>query len=189
LPLLAQEISAQKTMGANDQQLAGIAQQLGDLRAIRERIETASSPMVLAQLRTQAANAIRVASESVQSAQGSAAAVSGAAALRAASPEARRLLGQGSAEISARTGEMFSIGSKYGIDLSDERVRERELKRKEEDLRNKGDLHGALGAHSERLHNEIGGYDKLLESGKLSPEEQRKIEARKQKAQEELEKT
>lgn len=176
-------------MGANDQQLAGIAQQLGDLRAIRERIETASSPMVLAQLRTQAANAIRVASESVQSAQGSAAAVSGAAALRAASPEARRLLGQGSAEISARTGEMFSIGSKYGIDLSDERVRERELKRKEEDLRNKGDLHGALGAHSERLHNEIGGYDKLLESGKLSPEEQRKIEARKQKAQEELEKT
>lgn len=173
-------------------QLAGIDRRAGEVHALLERIEATGSMVAIAQLQHKVTEIQRAATETAQVAQGvvaSATGTSAAARLAAASPEARHLLTQGSAEISVRTGDMFATGSKYGIDLTGEQERERELRKLEEEARRKGDVAGALGFHGERLQNEISGYDKLLGSGKLSPAEQRKYEARRKKAQEELEKT
>jgi hypothetical protein len=186
------DISNLRAAGADATHLAMLDRHVAHMQELRDTIRTTDSPLVLAQLQQQMKHAIQGTSESVQAAQVAVASghtASAAAAWHAASPETRRLLGQGSAEIAAGTNKMFGWGKQYGIDLHEEEEKERELRRKEEELRRKGDISGALGVHADRLRNEIGTADKIIGSEQAPAEKKAEAHGIKRKAEEELKKT
>jgi hypothetical protein len=188
----AADISNLRAAGADATHLAMLDRHLAHMQELRDTIRTTDSPLVLAQLQQQMKHAIQGTSESVQAAQVAVASghtASAAAAWHAASPETRRLLGQGSAEIATDADKMFGWGKKYGIDLHEEEEKERELRRKEEELRRKGDISGALGVHADRLRNEIGTADKIIGSEQAPAEKKAEAHGIKRKAEEELKKT
>ncbi|GAB4072258.1 hypothetical protein KHC28_01315 [Ancylobacter sonchi] len=183
---IAEMVASQRSAGADEASLGNLRGFANQLKALRGQVETAASPQFLMQLRGRMSAAMTAAAGAVILAPGATAASAGSAALRMASAETQRLLGRNSGQISERSEEMSDWGQKYGIDLTEHQKREMELKRQEQELRDKGDFHGALGIHADRLRHQIGGYSTLLDSDKLSDADRRKIEERRKQAEDDL---
>ncbi|MCK0197363.1 hypothetical protein MWN34_10610 [Ancylobacter sp. 6x-1] len=189
LALLREQRAQLRATAPNDPQLAAIERREGDLQALLQQVEQSGNLATIAQLKHQIAESTRAATDTAQAVQASGVGVSAAGniALHMASAETRRLLTEGSARITERAGEMLAWGKQYGVDLSEQEERERELKKKEQELRDKGDIVGALGIHGDRLRNQISGYDELLDSDKVPPAAKDRIAARRRQSLRELE--
>lgn len=142
--------------------------QIGNLDEIRERVATSHSVGHLAELSDRVRDTVANAGEAARSAEISAAAASpggaGASGAGYTPADSRRFLMQSDARLDQRSTDLFGWGHRYGVDLSAEEEKERELKKREQELLAKGDVKGALAVHADRLGNQIGGYDKLIGS-------------------------
>lgn len=124
--------------------------------------------------------------------QSVAATASGAAALaqqRAVAAQSSRFLSESSIRMAERSDELFGWGRLYGVDLAAEEERERDLRRREEELRRQGDMAGALAVRVERIENQIDGYDSLLASPSVPDATKDKIAERRKKALDDLART
>jgi hypothetical protein len=176
---LTRAIGARRLPGVSDSHLDALELKAGDLQALRDRIGSASSVVQLAHLRHQLAEAVRAAESTTASSGSTTGPAGGHMSNFAIAAESQRILVEGSRELQQSNQLISSWGKQYGVDLSEHDERERDLKKREEELRAKGDVVGALGIHADRYENQIDSIDKLQDSGKVPAADMPKLDAKK----------
>ncbi|WP_421414213.1 hypothetical protein [Agrobacterium tumefaciens] len=177
---ISRAIAARRVPGVSDASLDALEVKAGDLQALRSRIDGATNPLQIAQLKFQVAEAIRASESTVTaSAASQPAGSAGRLSTYALAAESQRILVEGTRELQESNKLISSWGRQCGVDLSQEDEREAQLKKKEDDLRAKGDIVGALGVHADRFENQIDSIDKIQDSGKVPPADMAKLDAKK----------
>lgn len=176
---------------ASSDNAPGLDRAAADIRALRDTLSSATTLRDVSAIKQQATPVMRLADATIQAntVRGQDSAVSGGQQAAQVALQARRFMDQSSGPLEQRGRDFFGWGRLYGVDLSEHEKRERDLKRREQDLMRSGDMRGALGTRIERLDNQIAAGQALLDSPNVPEHRRADIERRIAEARRQREET